>query len=191
MDKKVDFKREFSAGCLVFKKQDGLFLFLLGKHSGYHKWVLPKGLIEEGEKGWQTAIRETEEEVGVKARIVDQQPLHKVQYFFYADLKNSQDQSSNKSTKKKVDPKKDFSTRRVKKYQEKGGKKTRVFKTVSFYLTEFVSGSPADHGWEMEDAGWFKYDKALELMAFKSEKQVLQKAKKRIKELEQQPGLFS
>ena len=45
-------KREFSAGGVVFKKLSVLssqfsVVFLLGKHSGYHKWVLPKGLIEK------------------------------------------------------------------------------------------------------------------------------------------------
>ena len=38
--------------------------WLIGKHSGYHKWVLPKGLIEKGEKGYETAVREVQEEMG-------------------------------------------------------------------------------------------------------------------------------
>lgn len=165
-----NFKREFSAGAVVYKKFDSKIKFLLGKHSGYHKWVLAKGLIEEKEQGWQTAIRETEEETGVKARIVNKKPVNKVQYFFYADLKNKQNSS----------------TRRVKKYKETGGKKTKVFKTVSFYLAEYVSGDLKDHGWEMEDAGWFEYEKALALMAFKGEKEALEKAQKLLQDLNKQ-----
>ena len=73
---KKTFKQEFSAGLVVFKKYQSIkyqvskykVKFLLGKHSGYNKWVLPKGLIEKGELGWQTALRETEEEMGVKAK---------------------------------------------------------------------------------------------------------------------------
>lgn len=78
-------KREFSAGCVVYKKTPKGLFFLIGKHSGYHKWVLPKGLIEKGEHGWQTAVRETEEEMGVKAKLMSKKPIHKVQYFYYAD----------------------------------------------------------------------------------------------------------
>lgn len=161
-----DFKREFSAGCVVFKKAKKGFVFLLGKHSGYHKWVFPKGLIEEDERDWQTALRETEEELGVKAKLVDKKPIHKEQYFFYASYKDKPDEK-----------------RRVEKYKESfdsaqdKGSKTKVFKTVSFYLAEFVSGDPKKHGWEMEEAGWFDYKKAMKLMAFKGEKEALKKAK--------------
>jgi len=151
-------KREFSAGGVVYKKTKGKILFLLGKHSGYHKWVLPKGLIDEGEKSWQTAIRETEEEMGVKTKLVQEKPIHQETYFYWADLK---------------DPKKNRETRRVEKYQEEGGAKVKVFKTVTFFLLEHLSGNPKDHGWEMKEAGWFNYKKALELMSFKGEKEAV------------------
>lgn len=137
-------KREFSAGCVVYKKAPQGPFFLLGKHSGYHKWVLPKGLIEKDEHGWQTALRETEEEMGVKVRLVSKKPIHKIQYFYYAD-------------------------------------KTRIFKTVSFYLAKHLSGEPKNHDWEMEEAGWFQFDEALEKMAFPGEKESLKKAQKMIK----------
>jgi len=92
-NQKPKLKREFSAGCVVYKQtkvQSSKFKvqYLLGKHSGYHKWVLPKGLIEEGEKSWQTALRETEEETGVRARLVEPKPIHKEPYFFYATYKD-------------------------------------------------------------------------------------------------------
>lgn len=155
MNKNIPLKREFSAGGVVFKKNK----FLLGKHSGYHKWVLPKGLIEAQEKGIQTAVRETEEEMGVKAKIILPKPIHIETYFYYADFKKEQ---------------KD--TRRVAVYQEQGGGKTKVFKTVTFYLMEYISGDPKKHGWEMEDCGWFEYEKALEIMSFDGEKKALEKA---------------
>lgn len=163
-------KREFSAGCVVFKKDKGQFLFLIGKHSGYHKWVLPKGLIEQGEKGWQTAVRETKEEMGVEAQLLSLKPIYKEQYFFYATFKDKQEKE------------KDKPARRVQIYQEQGGKKTRVFKTVSFYLGEYKSGDPKGHDWEMEQAGWFNFKKAFEKLEFKGEKQALQKAKDLLKE---------
>ena len=67
-------KREFSAGGAVYKKEDGQILWLVCKHSGYHKWVLPKGLIDEGEKAEETAVREVEEECGIKTKIIAKIP---------------------------------------------------------------------------------------------------------------------
>jgi len=63
-------KQEFSAGGVVYKKTNSQIKWLLCKHSGYHKWVLPKGIIEKGEKSEQTAVREVKEETGVKAKII-------------------------------------------------------------------------------------------------------------------------
>jgi 8-oxo-dGTP pyrophosphatase MutT (NUDIX family) len=174
----MNFKREFSAGGVVYKKtkgQNSKIFFLLGKHSGYHKWVLPKGLIELGEKSWQTAVRETKEEMGVEARLIKIEPIHEETYFYVADLKkikpqNAKDKASTQS------PNLDKTTRRIIKYQEEGGGKTKVFKKVVFYLMEYVSGQPEEHGWEMEEAGWFSYNKAIKLMAFKGEKEALKKA---------------
>ena len=65
-------KTEVSAGGVVYKKTDEGIRVLISKHSGYHKWVLPKGRVERGESLENTAIREVEEEVGVKAKIVAQ-----------------------------------------------------------------------------------------------------------------------
>jgi len=159
--KKQKLKKEYSAGGVVYKKTADGLKFVLGKHSGYHKWVLPKGLIETGEKSQETAIRETEEEVGVRAKLADKKPIHKETYFYYADLKQKPDNS----------------TRRVEKYQEEGGGKTRVEKTVTFFLLKHVSGDPEkDHGWEMSQAGWFNYDQTLKKLAFAGEKTALQKA---------------
>jgi 8-oxo-dGTP pyrophosphatase MutT (NUDIX family) len=180
-------RREFSAGGVVFKKRQVVggplrseasklqVRFLLGKHSGYHKWALPKGLIEKGERSGQTAIRETEEEMGVRAKLVTSKPIHKITYFYWAELKPQPVSSNQKPVK---DTKTDRSTRRVIRYQEQGGKKTKVFKTVTFYLLEYVSGSPKDHGWEMEDAGWFSAKEALKKMSFEGEKEALKIAQK-------------
>jgi 8-oxo-dGTP pyrophosphatase MutT (NUDIX family) len=178
--KKLLLRREFSSGGCVYRKliteNRKQYLWLLGKHSGYHKWVLPKGMIEKGEKGIETAVRETEEEMGVKAIVVGTKPIHKEEYFFVAELKDSSQESGVRS-QEKTNP-----IRRVKTYQEDGRfeneeiKKVRVFKTVTFYLMEWVEGDPKDHGWEMEDAGWYGVDEALDLMAFSGEKEALKKA---------------
>ncbi len=56
---------EISAGGVVYRQMGDDCEFLIGKHSGYHKWVLPKGLVEKGESYQETAAREVMEEVGV------------------------------------------------------------------------------------------------------------------------------
>jgi len=193
-------KREYSAGCVVFKRgrrekkdaKKAKIKFLIGKHSGYHKWVLPKGLIEKGERAGETAVRETEEEMGVKAKIVDKKPLYKETYFYYADFKKSKEsQRAVEPEERQQKPRKEKPRRRVRKYQEQGGEKTKVFKTVTFYLAEYVSGNPEkDHGWEMERAGWFDYNEALEKLAFKGERETLKKARKKIQKIEKQPSLL-
>jgi 8-oxo-dGTP pyrophosphatase MutT (NUDIX family) len=171
-------KQEFSAGGVVFKQENGEILFLVGKHSGYHKWVLPKGLIEQGEQKLETAVRETEEEMGVVAEAVLKEPIYTEKYFYVADFKKEQ------KTKKEIkDAKKDQGTRRVKQYQEGGGGKTKVAKTVYFFLLEYQQGSPEEHGWEMEAAGWYEYKKALAKLDFDGEKKALKKAKKQLDQL--------
>ena len=64
-------KQEFSAGGVVYRKLQDKFVWLVGLHSGYHKWVLPKGMIEVGETQAQTALREVKEETGIVAEICD------------------------------------------------------------------------------------------------------------------------
>lgn len=172
MVNKQNLKQEFSAGCVVFKRLPVAshklpVVFLLGKHSGYHKWVLPKGLIEKGEQSWQTAVRETEEELGIKVKLIGEIPISEESYSYYANLKTNQHPKNGY-------PKKPF--RRVAQYQEEGGQKTKISKTVTFYLAEYISGDPKNHGWEMENAGWFELAEALKLMSFKGEKTALTKA---------------
>jgi 8-oxo-dGTP pyrophosphatase MutT (NUDIX family) len=183
-------RSEYSAGGCVYKQWaahgpstklriNGRWTvkWLLGKHSGYHKWVLPKGLIESGEKATSTAIREVEEEMGVKAKIVRGKPVHIEKYVYKADFDQA---TSNPSTgsgqgKQQVTSKK-LPIRRVIKYQEVGGEKTKVFKTVTFYLMEWAEGDPKNHDWEMEEAGWFDFDDAYHKLAFAGEKEALKKA---------------
>lgn len=151
---------EKSAGGVVYRKVGERMEFLLGKHSGYHKWVLPKGLIEKGESPEGAAIREVLEEVGVEARIAELTPLKTIDYWFFADLD--------------VGGK---TTRRVAKYQEAGGKKVRIHKQVIFYLMEFETDLGKE-GWEMEERKWVGYEEGVKLLAFPTEREVLVAADK-------------
>lgn len=145
--------QEKSAGGVVFRQNDGKFL--IGKHSGYHKWVLPKGLVERGEAEIEAALREVEEEVGVKAEVVGVTPIKTIEYWYYADLDLS-----------------GKTTRRVKNYQEAGGAKTRIHKKVVFYLME-LQEDLGKAGWEMSERRWVSYEEGRELLGFESEKEVL------------------
>lgn len=174
---KVPFKREFSAGGVVCKKTDKKVLWLVGKHSGYHKWVLPKGLIEKEEKGIETAVREVEEETGIKAQVLGGKPIYKEEYWFAAELSNQPTNKQQSTAESKTKP-----VRRVAVYQEdknfeKARGKVRILKTVSYYFMEYLSGDVNKRGWEMSEAGWFEYDKALEKLSFEGEKEALKKAK--------------
>ncbi len=76
-------KFEFSAGGVVFKKENGQMLVLVAQHGQHHGWVFPKGLIgdtRKGESKEETAVREVEEETGVVASI--KEPLEPVQYWY-------------------------------------------------------------------------------------------------------------
>lgn len=54
----------------------------------------------------------------------------------------------------------------------------KVNKTVYFYLMEYKRGSPEDHDWEVEEVKWHDIDDAIGKLAYKTEKETVQKAKK-------------
>jgi 8-oxo-dGTP pyrophosphatase MutT (NUDIX family) len=62
-------------------------------------------------------------------------------------------------------------------YGDQGGRKVRFHKVVHFYLIAFGAGSTDDHDHEVHEARWFPIDEARELLAFKNEKNVMDKAK--------------
>jgi 8-oxo-dGTP pyrophosphatase MutT (NUDIX family) len=136
---------EVSAGGVVFRHgEEGQIDVLICLTTKTQKWVIPKGLIDPGEKVEQTAVREVREEVGVNARIV--QPLDPPEKYIY-----TRDD-------------------------------TRIFKTVHYFLLEFVSGSIDDHDHEMEVVKWVPIDRAIDVVAYESAKAVLRRAKVALQE---------
>lgn len=62
-------------------------------------------------------------------------------------------------------------------YGDQDGRKVRFHKVVHFFLIAFGSGSTDDHDHEVHEARWIPIDEARELLAFKNEKNVMDRAK--------------
>jgi 8-oxo-dGTP pyrophosphatase MutT (NUDIX family) len=65
----------------------------------------------------------------------------------------------------------------------KYGKPVRFHKFVHFYLLSYRSGNVADHDHEVDETKWVSFDKAIEMLAFKSEREVVEKAREMILKL--------
>jgi 8-oxo-dGTP pyrophosphatase MutT (NUDIX family) len=62
----------------------------------------------------------------------------------------------------------------------KYGKPVRYHKFVHFYLLEYHSGDVSEHDHEIEESRWVSFEEALELLAFKGEREVVEKAREMI-----------
>ena len=64
-------RRELSAGVVLVRRMQGRWWFAAARPQGKPEgtWVLPKGLIDAGEKPAETALREGFEETGVRSRL--------------------------------------------------------------------------------------------------------------------------
>ncbi|MEJ5338828.1 MAG: NUDIX hydrolase [Aquificaceae bacterium] len=68
-------KEEFSAGGVLIR--EGQILLIKNPSD---VWTFPKGLVEEGEKPEDTAVREVYEETGVRGKIISE--LGKINYWY-------------------------------------------------------------------------------------------------------------
>jgi ADP-ribose pyrophosphatase YjhB (NUDIX family) len=78
-------KVEISAGGIVYKKLKSNVVWLIGQHSKHKGWGFPKGFIGDNFKDETmetAALREVEEEGGVKAKIVDDKKTIKMEYLY-------------------------------------------------------------------------------------------------------------
>ena len=66
-------------------------------------------------------------------------------------------------------------------FAKRDGERVRYHKFVHFFLMQFKSGDVADHDHEVAEARWVNIDDALKMMAFKSEREIAQKAVEMIK----------
>jgi 8-oxo-dGTP pyrophosphatase MutT (NUDIX family) len=75
--------REFSAGGLVVRRMRGRPYIAAVRVKGGTVLALPKGHIEPGESGAETAIREVREETGVDSRLLEK--LDDIRYWYTRD----------------------------------------------------------------------------------------------------------
>jgi 8-oxo-dGTP pyrophosphatase MutT (NUDIX family) len=136
----VKIKRQISSGGVIFRRRDDSIEVVLTARKKGAIWCLPKGLVEAGETLEETAIRETEEETGLKGRSL--QKIGEIDYWYY-------------SREEEV----------------------RIFKTVHFYLLEFVSGFEGDHDSEVDEVRWFTLEEAPNILSYKNEKEMVTRAR--------------
>ena len=83
MNEKPPLLREFSAGGLVVRRMRGRPYIAAVRVKDGTVLALPKGHIEEGERGAETAIREVREETGVDSTLVEK--LDDIRYWYTRD----------------------------------------------------------------------------------------------------------
>jgi 8-oxo-dGTP diphosphatase len=135
--------KEFSAGGIVYKRKTSRvkgkvdnILWLVAQHSQHKGWVFPKGFIGDkikGESKENTALREVEEETGVKGKIL--KPLKNSVSYFYV------------------------------------WKGEKHFKTVFYFLMNYIGGDITKHDFEMSKVEWWDTDKVKRELTYKADKE--------------------
>ena len=64
-----------------------------------------------------------------------------------------------------------------------GGPKKRYHKKVHFFLMKYVTGDVSDHDHEVIESRWLEIDEAEKLLAFDSERNLVQMAMQRLEEI--------
>lgn len=62
------------------------------------------------------------------------------------------------------------------------GENTKCRKTVTYFLLEYESGSTEDYIWEVDDAKWFDLDDAIKQVSYKTDREILKKAKEKLEQ---------
>ena len=57
-----------------------------------------------------------------------------------------------------------------------GGKRRRFHKHVHWFLMKYIAGDVADHDHEVAEARWAKIEEALQMLVFKNEREIVEKA---------------
>ncbi len=147
------FKKEISAGFIVFRRTSEGLKFLLLYH-GHNYWNFPKGKIESEEKSLEAAFRETKEEAGLAKQELRMAKNFKVYQKF--------------SFRRRFD--RPGSTRLTKEEPQ------NIFKIVIFYLAE-TRNPRIKISSEHQGYAWFLYPEAMKIMnRYKGNQKMLKQA---------------
>ncbi|MBI3283046.1 NUDIX domain-containing protein [Candidatus Curtissbacteria bacterium] len=159
-------KRIFSAGGIVIREgtkgtngAEGTKV-LVTQHSKHKGWDFPKGHREIYESEEQTAVREVEEETGVKAEIVEK--VGQTQYFYYDPTSSLRLRSGLRGARAKGE---------------------KVLKTVVYYLMRYVGEGEATTAFEVSDMKWLPLDEVEKQLTFKDTKEMWDMVKPKVKQL--------
>lgn len=137
------FKTEVSSGGVLFRRHNKTLEVAMVSVKGGKIWCLPKGIMKSGENPEITAVREVEEETGLKGKIVGE--LGKITYWFFIKEEN-----------------------------------VKCKKTVYFFLMGYQGGDITKHDFEVDSVSWFPIDEAIKRAGYKGEREILEKAKKKL-----------
>ena len=70
--------------------------------------------------------------------------------------------------------------------KDKKGELIKIFKRVYFFLLKYVEGETKDHDHEVENVQWFDIKKARKILTYKTEQDVMKKAEKILKNLQEE-----
>jgi len=87
MTKPATIKTQVSSGGVIFRVNNGVTEIALVAVKGGNVWCLPKGLVDRGEKPEETAVREVNEETGLKGKIKDR--IGEISYWYYIKGENA------------------------------------------------------------------------------------------------------
>jgi len=149
--------QEFSAGAVIFRKENGRKLYLLLHYESKH-WDFVKGHIELDENEEQTVVRETYEETGISELGFIPGFREKIEYFFR--------QEGTAVSAKKAD---------TAPLAPMGSKRETIHKQVIFLLAE-TNTKDVTLSFEHIGFEWLPYEEALGRLTFENAKDILKKA---------------
>ena len=152
-----------SCGGVVYRLRNGQVEVLLVGRSRAGLWALPKGTPEPGETHEQTALREVQEETGVRGTIV--RPIGEIRYTFDVPARVAARRAALTAGNE---------AHVVSAAPERG--RRRFVKTVHHFLMEPVGGDPALHDAEYDVVRWAPAGEALRLLTYPNEQIILRQA---------------
>jgi len=66
--------------------------------------------------------------------------------------------------------------------KDKKGDLIKIFKRVYFFLIKYINGETQNHDLEVEDVQWVTIEKACKILSYNTEKGIVEKAEKILKE---------